>query len=79
MFIIHSVYPKSLYPSSQTNVALMPSRTSLALTGTGGWPQLLSSEKIKTYLVLYFIISTGNDTQEYKICMNAFCHFDGTL
>lgn len=63
MFIMHSVYPKSLYPSSQTNVALMPSRTSLALTGTGGWPQLLSSGKIKTYSILYFTVST---TGEYK-------------
>lgn len=46
------------------NVALMPSRMSLALTGTGGWPQLLSSERIKSYLILYFTISTG--TQIHK-------------
>lgn len=39
-------YPKSLYPSSHTNVALAPSRMSLALTGTGGWPQLFSETKV---------------------------------
>lgn len=43
--VFNHIYPKSLYPSSQTNVALALSRTSLAFTGTGGWPQLFSEKK----------------------------------